>query len=99
MYGAIGPDPSQDGITEQNSFLKSEPAELFQTMYSAKQLLKYYYGNLLVNLPAANNQNFSDVLLSSITIDGTPSPSLSLSGSAPYRFRLQNACAFVSSPG
>jgi len=73
---SIGSDPSQDGVTEKNAFLKSDP-ETHAVMYWGKTLLNHYYTNLQTLLPQANNQNFSDVILSSITIDGIyPSPSL-----------------------
>ena len=70
MYASIGSDPLQDGITEKNAFLKSD-AETHAVMYWGKTLLNYYYTNLQTLFPKANNQNFSNVILSSIIVDGT----------------------------
>jgi hypothetical protein len=69
VYASIGSDPSQDGITDKNSFLKSDP-ETHAVMYWGKQLLNHYYTNVQTLLPQANNQNFSDVILSTVAIDG-----------------------------
>jgi hypothetical protein len=70
MYSSIGSDPSQDGITDKNSFLQSD-SDTHAVMYWGKSLLNYYYTNVKTLLPEANNQNFSEVILSRVAIDGT----------------------------